>query len=324
MAAPIVSFVIPVRDDAERLQRCLMSITAHTGGTPIEIIVADNGSTDGSAAIARDAGATVLDLPKRPVSEVRNLAAKTARGELLAFVDADHVLAPGWIAAAVRRLGDKDISAAGAEYDAPSGGTWVQRMYDTFRQHQTGVHPTDWLPSGNLVVRRSAFEKAGGFDEGLESCEDVDFCRRIRQSGGVLVSDASLRSVHVGDPRTLAALFFSELWRGRDNLRVSLRDRLTLRSAPSIVIPIVDLAALLLAVVASGLPKPIGWRLLIGSLALFLGLAVLRASRMYSRISRGNRRLVDPLQAFVVAATYDLARALALVARAGHNLRRRG
>src|SRR5690606_33173402 len=132
---------------------------AAASAVPSEVIVADNGSRDESAGVARAAGAAVLSLPGRAVAELRNLAAAKARGDLLAFVDADHELSPGWARAALGALADQGVWAAGSPYHAPADGTWVQRMYDRFRTRQAGVSPTEWLPSGNLVVRRVVFEK---------------------------------------------------------------------------------------------------------------------------------------------------------------------
>jgi glycosyltransferase involved in cell wall biosynthesis len=323
MTTPLLSFVIPVRDDAERLRRCLDSIAAQRTDAPVEIIVADNGSADASADVARAAGATVLVLPGLAVAQLRNRAAAAARGDLLAFVDADHELADGWIAEAFARLRDPHVSAAGAEYDAPAGGTWVQRMYDRLRVHRPGVIAVDWLPSGNLVVRRETFLAIGGFDEQLESCEDVDLCRRIREHGGSLISADGLRSTHVGDPKTLTSLFVSELWRGRDNITVSLRERLTWRSAPSVVMPIVNLAAMVVMIAGLALAP---WRLGVVALAgamVVIATSALRAVRLMQRAPAGTPRLVDTAQAVAVAVTYETARALALIAKAGHGIRRK-
>lgn len=96
-------------------------------------------------------------------------------------------------------------------------------MYDRLRRHQGGVRDTGWLPSGNLVVRTEVFRQLGGFDTSLETCEDVDLCQRLVAGGGRLMETDRMHSTHFGDPATLRALFFGELWRGRDNLKVSLR-----------------------------------------------------------------------------------------------------
>lgn len=324
MSTPVLSYIIPVRNDAVRLERCLRSILADTHSVPFEIIVADNGSTDRSADVARLAGAIVLNLPNRAVSEVRNEAASTARGEFLAFIDADHELGAGWSGAALPLFASPAVWAVGADYHTPADGTWVQRMYDRFRGHATGPDAVNWLPSGNLVVRNAAFERVHGFDTSLESCEDVDFCRRIRSAGGTLVEAGALRSVHHGDPKTLRALFLSELWRGRDNLRVSLRERLTLRSTPSIAIPILHLLALACTLVGLGVLLAGGspvWML--AGLLTAVSLPALRAIRMLTRIPVEDGRWRQAPQAWLVASVYDAARALALVMRASHDVRRR-
>ena len=320
---PSFSFVVPVRDDARRLGRCLQSIGAcRYPPERVEVIVADNGSEDGSPEVAAVAGARVLSLPGLRVARLRNEAARVAQGDVLAFVDADHELDAGWLEAAAEALGSDRTAAAGAPYSSPPGGTWVQRVYAGFRTHVPGRVETDWLASGNLAIWRTRFAEIGGFDESLETCEDVDLCQRLRRAGLRVVSDAGMRSVHLGDPATLRGLFLSELWRGRDNLRASLRGRLALRDLPSILIPVAQLALLALAVVALLLTP---WRSTFGpgvaALAAIVGLSGLRAARLFIRLP--ERSITDGARAYAVALVYDLARALALVARPGHALRRR-
>lgn len=328
---PVLSFIIPVRNDAQRLRRCLESIRVSVTAVPSEVIVADNGSTDQSADVARGAGARVLTLPDGRVAEVRNTAARAASGEFLAFVDADHELDRGWSVAAVQLLQDGSVTAVGAQYHAPADGTWVQHVYDLLRRHEPGCRDVDWLPSGNLVVRRVAFEGIGGFDGTLETCEDVDLCQRLKERGGRLVAADRLRSVHFGDPKTLGALFRGELWRGRDNLRVSLRGRLTLRSIPSLAMPLLTLMAL--ALTAGGLALAVGglalaagglggWPLAAAGAATFIALAAVRAFSIV-RHAPGDGRAPLVARAMAVALVYNLARALALVTRSGHDVRRR-
>lgn len=319
----MLSFVIPVRNDAVRLRQCLASIRADASDLPIEIIVADNGSTDDSAATASELGAVVVALPNRRVSDVRNEAARHATSDAIAFVDADHTLAPGWTKTAVSAIAEPDVSAAGADYHAPPDGTWVQRMYDNLRARAPRPRPTEWLPSGNLVVKKAAFERINGFDTSLESCEDVDLSRRLREAGGTLIATDALRSVHHGDPKTLRALFFAELWRGRDNLRVSLRDRLTIKSALGLLLTLAVLQAFAMIVVGLIGASFGGLWVALGGALLAAMIFALRALRLLTNVPADRRRIVDVPQALLVAATYDTARALALVVRVGHDVRRR-
>lgn len=326
-AAPRVSFVIPVRNDPVRLKNCLATIAAceYERGL-VDVVVADNGSIDDTPAVAAAAGAKVISLPGIAVGEMRNRAAKAATGDVLAFVDADHELGPAWIRSAIATLQLPGVTAAGAPYLQPPNATWVQRCYDSFRDHSEGVFDTPWLGSGNLAIWRQAFLEAGGFDTTLETCEDVDLCQRLRRQGHTLKSDSGMRSVHMGDPKTLRAIFWGELWRGRDNLRVSFRGPMTARDLPSVVIPVLTLLLLAAAVIALVATPWIGL-LNSGAVALIAlagcaGLSALRAMRMLGRLRGGGP--LDIVRAWLVAVAYDLGRALSLVFRVRHGVRRRG
>jgi GT2 family glycosyltransferase len=309
--------VIPVRNDAARLQACLASIAAcdYPADRVDIVVVVDRRSDDESEQVARRAGATVLP-SEGPVAAMRNRGAGAAIGAVLAFVDADHAVGPGWVKAAVRTLAGDGVGAAGADYATPPVATWVQRQYGAMRR-PTAAGDVDWLGAGNLVVRRSIFIAIGGFDASLETCEDVDFCQRVRRAGYRIVADASLHSVHFGDPATLRALFFGELWRGRHNLRVTMRGPFTIRHLRSAVIPLVNLTA----AIAAGMSLSLGrFGLAAGLGAVILPFAVARSVRALRRQTPSTAVMVA--QALAVALVYDVARALALVSSATHRTRR--
>ena len=316
----MISVVIPVRNGAADLPRCLSSIAANVQSADgVEIVVVDNGSSDGSGEIARRAGACVIDRPDLRVGACRNAGAAASRGAILAFIDADNEIAPGWLKACTRTFEEQGVGAAGFPYGAPADATWVQRMYDTLRVKATNRRDVDWLGAGNVAVRRAAFEQVGGFDERLEACEDVQLCQSVRRAGYRVVSEPGMESVHHGDPRTLSDLFFGELWRGRDNLRVSLRGQLTVRTVPSVLMPIAGLGCLALLTIGLLL-----WPWLGGTFAAIgiVGLVTIAMLKTLVIIARG--RLTLPLQwaqAFGVAATYEVARALSLVSTATHRTR---
>jgi GT2 family glycosyltransferase len=317
---PRVSFVIPVRNDAARLDACLRSIhrNGHVPGQ-IEIIVVDNGSTDGSSPVASAGGAIVIPVESGRVSELRNRGARHATADVLAFVDADHEIAAGWVYAALDCLRLPAVGVAGALCHAPTDGTWVQRGYGHLRGIRGGQHDVEWLGSGNMAVRRELFEALGGFDTSLETCEDVDLCHRVRAIGMRILSDARLKNIHYGDPKTLREVFSSERWRGRDNLRVSFRRPIAWASLPSAIIPICHVA-LLAALLVGLLGAP-----LVGRVGLFVATAAIAgclaatAPRVVRAALREPRLGVGTLvQTFAVAGAYDIGRALALVSRAPH------
>src|SRR5262249_48832058 len=157
------------------------------------------------------------------------------------------------------------------------------------------------------------------FDTSLDACEDVDLCHRIRAAGWRIVGDPRVTSVHHGDPGTLLDLFTSELWRGRDNLRVSFRNPIMWTAIPSAVLPMID--ATLLGIGIGGLLAFLAGRVggvyaIFAALLLFLLGALVKVMRAAGR-ARGTSSL-NILQTLVAACVYDVARALALFTRTSH------
>jgi glycosyltransferase involved in cell wall biosynthesis len=315
---PLVSFVIPVRNDVLRLQRLLASITRNEyPRNLIEIIVVDNESTDGSAAAARDYGAIVIKSSGDSVAQHRNRGARAALGGIIAFADSDHEIASNWIATAVDVLSDPGVAATGAPCLTQPSPNWVQTQYDGLRTRPAQREDVSWLGSGNLAVKRSVFERVGGFNTSLIACEDVDLCNRILSTGARIVADPELRSIHFGDPKTLKALFYGELWRGRDNLRVTFSGPRTLRHLRSALIPI-GVLGLLIATIAAIVTGHVALAILCVVTAFVP--ATIKAA--YMRKRQIHRGVMASAQAFAVAVVFDLARALAILGGGSHRARR--
>jgi glycosyltransferase involved in cell wall biosynthesis len=315
---PLISFVIPVRNDAQRLQRCLTSIVRNDYPRDlIEIIVVDNESNDGSAAAARGFGAVIIKSPGDSVAAHRNRGARAALGSVIAFVDSDHEIDRNWIHTALDVLSDPNVAATGSAYLTQPSPNWVQQQYDGMRSRPATREDVTWLGSGNFAVKRAAFDRVGGYNAKLTACEDVDLCNRLRLTGQRIVADPGLRSVHFGDPRTLKALFYGELWRGRDNIRVTFSGPRTFRHLRSALIPIAELACIALGVFVLLAGHPLI------ALALWT-MAIVPAGIKAALIVRRqmNRGIVAAAQAFAVMVVFDLARAFALLARGSHRARR--
>lgn len=313
-----VSFIIPVKNDAVRLRRCLASIADNVyPATSIEMVVVDNGSTDNSPDTARSFGANVVAMPHGTVAALRNRGVRESSGAIVAFVDADHEIDRHWVAAAAEVLSQPDVAATGAPCATQPKPTWVQQQYDAMRIPLRAAADVEWLGSGNLAIAREAFEGVGGFDEHLTACEDVDLCNRLRLSGKRIVADPRLRNVHFGDPPTLRALFLGELWRGRDNVRVTFRGPWTFRHLRSALAPIGSLGAMTtgLAALAAG---SVAW--FIGLVSISFAPAVINTVRICRR--RKKFSATAAAEALAVAVVFDLARATALVFQGSHKARR--
>lgn len=314
---PLVSVIIPVRNDAGRLRRCLASVTDNDYLAPLQLVVVDDGSTDGSADAGRAAGALVLSGKGRSVAALRNQGVHEADGEVVVFVDADHEIGKDWIRIAVDILTDSGIGAVGSIYSPPPLPTWVQRQYNSLRHHPIEREEVTWLGSGSLAMKAATFRQVGEFDSSLIACEDVDLCNRLRKAGFRLVADAALHSVHHGDPKTLKALFLGELWRGRGNVLVTMSGPRTLRDLRSLLVPMSNLICVGLAAIS----------LVFGHvlLAFLSGVAALVPSGLRVAVMVKRQRHRGPkvaVQALTVAVVFDLARALALFIPVPHRVRR--
>jgi len=207
----LVSVIIPALNEEQFIPRCLAGVTSvyYPSGL-IEIIVVDNGSTDRTVNLAREFGATVMQVPNKSVGFLRNAGAAAARGEILAFLDADCVPDKSWLFNATRVLSEEDC-VTGSRVAVPKGSTWIEQLW--YGGSRMGRYAVNYINSGNLVLRKDIFLQVGGFNEELVTGEDAEFCVRARKLVRI-VADTGIRVEHLGNPRTLHAFFRREIWHG--------------------------------------------------------------------------------------------------------------
>jgi glycosyltransferase involved in cell wall biosynthesis len=186
-----VSVVIPCFDAAAFLAKQLQALAGQQGVEPFEVVIVDDGSTDGSAAVAEVHRSSfgALTLAREPhrgcVATARNLGARRAVGRYLLFCDADDVVGPGWVAAMRSALVAQDIVAGRLDFHRLNP-TWIAALADG--RQATGLQQTSppWLPfagGGNLAIRREVFEAIDGFDTAMPALEDTDLCFRVQLQG---------------------------------------------------------------------------------------------------------------------------------------------
>jgi len=209
-----LSIIIPTFNSAKYIGECLESLKKLDYEKSFsEILVIDGDSKDETADVAKQKGATVYGSATRIIAAQRNFGAGMAKGDIFAFIDSDCVAPVNWLKVAIELLKREDVGAVGAEYALPNDVSWIEKTWDNNIEKCNGE--VDWLPSGNLIVKREAFEKIGGFREDLITSEDVDFCERLRKAGYKIVSDNRLSVVHLGNPKTVKEFFIKEVWRGK-------------------------------------------------------------------------------------------------------------
>ena len=179
-----LSLVIPAYNEAHLLPRLLDTIdvarSRYAGGAAaIEVVVADNGSTDQTAAIAEARGCRVARVAKRMIGASRNGGAALASAPVICFVDADMQLHPDTFNA---------IETAMAQSRVVGGATGVtmERWSAGIALTYASLLPMVWLTrmdTGVVFCRRADFVRVGGYDESRHFAEDVDFLWKLTRLG---------------------------------------------------------------------------------------------------------------------------------------------
>jgi glycosyltransferase involved in cell wall biosynthesis len=242
----LVSVVVPVLDAAETLGAQLDALSQQDHDGDWEVIVADNGSTDGSREVAKS---RLKELPNgrlidasqqgRGPNFARNAGAREAKGDFLAFCDADDIASPGWLSALVEAAKDADVVAGRLDTERLNEPLVVE-WNDTLRFDTR--HPVlEFLPfvsTANCGIWADAFQDLGGFREEITRAEDKELAWRAQLSGQRLVraSDAVVSYRYRSSVRASARQHFDyglaypalyRLYRANGLPRTSLRGALT-------------------------------------------------------------------------------------------------
>ena len=181
----MLSVILPVRNGLPWLGEQLEALGNQQCDDSWEVVIADNRSTDGSRELAESwaeqrGNARVVDASAvLGAPAARNVGVLAARGELLAFCDADDRVDPGWVRACIDALEGADVVAGVYDFASLNG-------LDAAEAAPAATRQLGFLPAGltaNLAVRREAYEAVSGFDESMLLGDDIDFCWRVQLQG---------------------------------------------------------------------------------------------------------------------------------------------
>jgi glycosyltransferase involved in cell wall biosynthesis len=189
--------VVPVRDGAESIGGCIASLLACDYPGEHEIIVVDNGSSDATAEIVRSHPVTYLYEPRRGVSHARNRGIEASEAEIVALLDGDCVVGPGWMREIVAPFSDPAIGAVGGELENMPPGTvaerQAERLLGRWQRYAMSSAPP-YAVTANAAFRRGVFERVGLFDPEMPRAQDVEFGHRFDAGSdlGLAFSPAAL------------------------------------------------------------------------------------------------------------------------------------
>jgi hypothetical protein len=271
-----MSIIVPVYNNAPDLRECLSALIV-ASRPDAEIIVVDDASTDDTPAIAAQLGTRVLQLANNSgPAAARNYGAHHAQGDILCFVDADVVIAPG-VVSCIDALfsAHPDLAAVFGSYDARPRAKGIISQYRNLLHHFVHQHgrakaSTFWAGCG--AIRRSVFQEVGGFDEKRfprPSIEDIELGHRLRQAGHRILLDKTLQGTHLKQWTLLSVIRTDIVCRAIPWSRLILEskkapDDLNLKAGQRLSVALMGLASLclLLAIFQLELLVPVAAALL--------------------------------------------------------------
>ena len=186
---PTVSVIIPVYNGISTLPKCLESLKNQDYPRPFEVILVDDGSTDGSGDYAENQGVKVLRQQNKGPGIARNTGAEIASGELLVFTDADCVLNNDFITEMVKPLRNPEIvGSQGMYYSRQKNiiARFIQLEFSERYNREKRAEYIDWVSTYAACYQRGVFLENGGFSDNYNS-EDAEFSIRLANKGYKMV-----------------------------------------------------------------------------------------------------------------------------------------
>jgi len=215
-ALPMVSVIIPVYNRPHEIQECLASLlTLDYPPENVEVIVVDDASRDHTAAVVRRFNVRLIIQPRNlGQSAARNIGVGAAKGEIIAFLDSDCIARPGWLRELVPYFQDPRVALVGGHVDAYYREKRMDRYEQVCSALNMGPEPAMgrgdrcvfYVPTCNMLVRKSAYALVGGLDESLRVGEDVDLCWRLMAAGHHLLYKPLGTVLHKHRNRLLSGL----------------------------------------------------------------------------------------------------------------------
>ena len=187
----MISFIVPAHNEEQLLGQTLEALhaAARSTGTPYELIVVDDASTDRTGDIAAASGARLIPVRHRQIARARNAGARAASGDVFVFVDADTHVEAATVRATVAAVG-RGCTGGGAllRFDGPLPlsiriTSVCLRLTMRFGHFAAGAY---------IFATRKAFDAVGGFDEGLFVTEELTLSRALRRVGPFAILSESV------------------------------------------------------------------------------------------------------------------------------------
>jgi len=305
-----VSFIIPHKGRLEMLKETIVSIlNLDYDQNQIEIIVvSQNDTLPISQLVENDFNkqiTVVLVDEKGTISKSRNIGAAKAKGEYLAFLDADIDLSTNWLVVMLEEMNrDKQRKIVSAYQVCADDAPELEKLRTELSNAEVDVN-VKFLPGRNLFLHKDTFQEVGGFPEHLVTCEDYFFTDKVDELGDLFyTSKASY--VHLGEDKEWDQLFHKEIWRGQSNLKSLSGRNVPLREYPSLLVPL----WIFFFAITTSISVLLGHIVMSFSSVLFIALPIFLYSQRLSRMAKRKIKFGIIVKFYLV---YFAARAIGTV-----------
>lgn len=198
------TIIIPTRNRKDFLKRCLAAALSQDY-SDYEVIVIDNGSSDGTDEMIRDAFPKVRYFLQDKVpgpAATRNLGIRKALGEIIAFTDDDCIVPPNWLQLQLKYYDDQQIAAVGGSQNSHQPNFYDKLQMAHYADELQGLQRVErvsgWegLITANMSVRREIFDRVGLFDESFITGADPEFIGRVSRAGYAFIRDPDIPVEH--------------------------------------------------------------------------------------------------------------------------------
>lgn len=182
MKTPLLSIIIPARNEAHNLPKCIAAISQSltlAGSPATEIIVVENRSTDNTTTVAQNLGCQVIHNSTKNLSAIRNQGILASQGEIIITIDADSLMSPGLIKEILDTMGNGKFIGGGVNILPDRWSLGILLAFLMINSYLFFFRIT----CGVFYARRQDFLEIGGFNEKIFSAEDIDLAKRLKSLG---------------------------------------------------------------------------------------------------------------------------------------------